>query len=90
VHPGGSIGVGVACFLTGGILGLIPAIACSITPPATENLNYPDKELWKKNDYETGYRYRAKKIKQKRVWGGFAIGTVSAVIVIAILPHQSN
>jgi len=89
-HGGGSVGVGIACFLTGGILGLIPAIAVSTTPPAVKNLNYPNDELWKNPDYKAGYIYRAHKMKQKKVWGGYVIGTISAVIVVAILPHPSR
>ena len=56
-------------------LNLIPAIACSSTPPADENLGYKDKKLMENTDYNTGYKEQAYKIKKKKVWKNFAIGT---------------
>ena len=58
--------------------GLIPAIACSATPPQNQNLHMPDTRLGQNPNYIAGYRYQAQKIKQKKVWTNFAIGTGSA------------
>ena len=58
--------------------GLIPAIACSATPPQNQNLHMPNTSLAQNPNYLAGYRYQAQKIKQKKVWTNFAIGTGSA------------
>jgi len=56
-------------------LNLIPAIACSATPPGDENLGYKDKKLMENPDYNMGYKEQAHKIKKKKVWKNFAIGS---------------
>lgn len=65
--------------------GLIPAIACSATPPSMKNLGYKDPQLMESQSYYEGYSKTAHKIKKKKVWEGFAIGTgiwVAFTIVI--------
>jgi hypothetical protein len=59
--------------------GLIPAIACSVTPPSIQNLGFPDQTLIKNPSYYKGYRDNAFKIKKKKVWRNFAIGTGAVV-----------
>ena len=56
-------------------LNLIPAIACSATPPNDENLGYTDKKLMENLDYKQGYKEQAHKIKKQKVWKNFAIGS---------------
>lgn len=56
-------------------LNLIPAIACSATPPGDDNLGYKDKKLMENLDYNQGYKEQAHKIKKKKVWKNFAIGS---------------
>ena len=58
------------------LVGLIPAVACSSTPPKYFNLNYPEADLMDNSDYANGYKYRAHKIKKAKVWTGFAVGTI--------------
>lgn len=83
-HPGGSFGV--FCASSGcGVLGLIPAIAVSSADPKEQNLGYPDRTLWDNGDYRAGYKYKAKKIKQKKVWMGFGIGLATGIIIVAAL-----
>ena len=79
--PYGAVSTGITSFLTlpGG---LIPAVIISATPPSDKNLAYPDAELWKDKSYQAGYRHRAKKIKQRNVWGGFGIGFCAGIIAI--------
>lgn len=71
------------------LVGLIPAIASSSTPPKDSNLNYPDTELMKNSDYYNGYTQKAKKIKQGKVWKnwGIALG-VNLVAVLVITSSQ--
>ena len=65
-------------------MGLIPAIACSATPPDINNLGYMNQKLIDNSSYFNGYTTMAYKIKKKKVWGGFAIGS-GVTIVIAVL-----
>jgi hypothetical protein len=65
-------------------IGLIPAIACSATPPSMKNLGYKDPKLMENPSYYDGYTKTAHSIKKKKVWGGFAIGS-GFVILFAIV-----
>ncbi|HET7178432.1 MAG TPA: hypothetical protein VFI14_01845 [Chryseosolibacter sp.] len=71
------------------LVGLVPAVACSSTPPREINLNYPDQELMAQPEYSRGYRQRAKKIKQGKVWTnwGIALG-INFVLVLLIVTGQ--
>ena len=72
------------------LLGLIPAIACSSTPPNDKNLNYPNPDLMKMSDYYDGYTHKAKKIKQGKVWRnwGIAFGVNLAAVLILSAGQQ--
>ena len=64
-----------AALITPGF-GLIPAIICSSTVPKDYNLNYPDGDLMRDYKYADDYRRQAKRIKSRKVWGGYAVGSV--------------
>ena len=83
-HPCGKGGTFILSFLTGGILGLIPAIACSSTRPKTINLGLPVNAPVTNKDYMLGYIYKAKKMKQAKVWTGYGMG-VGAAMLFALL-----
>jgi len=57
------------------LFGVIPAVACASTEPSDENLMYKDAELMKDNTYNQAYREKAHKIKKKKIWNHFAIGS---------------
>jgi len=70
------------------LVGLIPAITCSSTSPSQSNLNSPNPDLMKKSDYYDGYRRKAKKIKQSKVWANWGISfavNIFAVLLLATL-----
>jgi hypothetical protein len=71
------------------LVGLVPAIATSATPPKEINLGYPDSELYGINDYKRGYQLRAKKIKSRKVWTnwGVALG-VNFILVLLFAAGQ--
>ena len=69
--------------------GLIPAIACSATPPSMSHLGYKDQKLMENSSYYEGYTKTAHKIKKKKVWGGFAIGS-GFILIIAVLINTVN
>ena len=89
---------GTATFLTtsipiyGFLFGIPPAVICASTPPAYENLGFPDEKLMQNQLYANGYKDRAREIKSKRVLKnylsalpGFALGTL-VVLAAALTP----
>ncbi len=71
--------------LTNPLLGLIPAVATSLTPPAVHNLNAPSLEKLKIPEYSRGYNDFAKKKKRQKVWINFGIGTAVWGILRVVL-----
>lgn len=67
------------------LVGLVPALACSLTPPNDENLDYPSHEKMKNSDYSQGYKNRAKKTKSGKVWMNWGIGFGVNVALIFLL-----
>jgi len=61
--------------VTDPLLGLIPAISCGNRIPKDYNLNYPDTELMKNADYNRCYKEQAQKMKRKKIWKLFGIGS---------------
>ena len=68
------------------ILGLVPAIITSGSPPLDYNLHYPNAELMKQTNYRSGYMTRAQKIKSNKVWKnwGIALGVNVAVYFLVV------
>ncbi len=67
------------------LVGLIPAIACSSTPPKDKNLMYPNSGLMKNSDYYRGYTSKARKVKSRKVWRNWLIAFgVNLVLVLAL------
>jgi hypothetical protein len=64
----------VLTVLGGGIVGLIPAIACSTTPPKFVNLNIPPSDYSRDSQYIAGYTDSARKIKSRKVWNNYGTG----------------
>jgi len=73
-------GVFFASFAVGGILGIIPAIAVSGSPPLEKNLNIPDTPLKQDYTYGIAYAEQAQTIKRKAVWNGYSSGILAAVM----------
>lgn len=67
------------------LVGLIPAIACSATAPKETNLGYPNPELFAQEQYYRGYTQKAKKIKQRKVWGNWAVGFGVNLVAVLII-----
>jgi len=80
----GAVWTGVATAITSPVLGLIPAGITSHAAPSNKNLRMNDEELQNNYDYYMAYREEAHKIKKRRNWTAYGIG--SAVwLVLAIL-----
>lgn len=68
------------------LAGLIPAIACSSTPPKIKNLEVPYSSYSNDPHYLMGYKVAAKKKKSRRVWKNFGIAlgiNIGLAIVLA-------
>jgi len=68
------------------LLGLVPAAACSSTPPEFKNLGTPDSKLMENPNYYNGYMDRAKTIKSRSVWTNWGIGfAVNLFVILAFI-----
>lgn len=67
------------------LVGLVPAIATSVTPPKTQNLDAPSLELLQQPDYASGYRKSARKIKSGKVWKNWGIGLGANIIAVLLI-----
>jgi hypothetical protein len=67
------------------LVGLVPAIACSATPPRQKNLGFQRTELFQNPDYSNGFSQRAKKIKSRKVWTNWGIAFGVNVVLTLIL-----
>jgi hypothetical protein len=67
------------------LLGLIPAVACSVVPPSDDNLGFPSYEKMKNTDYSQGYKNKARKIKTAKVWTNWGIGLGVNVALLFLL-----
>lgn len=81
-------GAGTGTFITGilfsPLVALIPAIACSATPPNEVNLGAPNYSLMAKPAYRNGYIQEAKQIKQGRVWANWIVALLVDVAAVLI------
>ena len=66
------------------IIGIIPAAACASASPADENLNFRNDDLMRNSKYSKAYIDEAHKIKKKKVWTSFAVGS-SAWLLLLLL-----
>jgi hypothetical protein len=83
-YKGASGGTLLTTIVGGGIIGLIPAIACSSTPPSNANLNMPGKYT-NNSEYVNCYTQEARKIKSRKVWTNFGVGCGVLIILFAAL-----
>ena len=66
-------------------LGLIPAIKNTRRELSNEELNFPNKEHSQNLDYYLGYTDKATKIKKKKIWNNYIIGTGAYMMIYTIL-----
>ncbi|MBS1652529.1 MAG: hypothetical protein JSU07_11025 [Bacteroidetes bacterium] len=80
-HDLGASATGIAALILTPLGGLILAIPTSMMPPNKENLGklrFPEN-----NNYMRNYEKQAFKIKRKRVWKAYAIGSAINIIFIS-------
>ncbi len=71
------------------IVGLIPAIATSASTPLVENLNAPKPELLRDQNYLKGYNYKAKRIKQGKVWTNWGVAFGLNLLAVLVLSNSN-
>jgi hypothetical protein len=89
-NNGGSVGVGITAALCGPVCGLIPAIPVALSEPSIGNLGMPKTGYSGNEEYISGYSMQAYKMKKKKVWTAYGIGSavsIGVVILYALLPH---
>jgi hypothetical protein len=69
------------------IAGLVPAIACSATPPKQHNLHYPSGQLMQDPEYARGYAQEARRIKKNKVWMNWGIGFGANLLLFLVLTN---
>jgi hypothetical protein len=67
------------------LFGLIPAVACASSEPSDDNLKYKEPELMKNNTYNQAYTEQAHKIKKRKVWTNYGIGSGAWLILLLLL-----
>jgi hypothetical protein len=65
--------------LYGWFLGVSPALLLSSSTPLDENLDYPDVNLMKNEQYARGYKTQAKNIKRKKIIRNYVSGLVTCI-----------
>lgn len=65
------------------IVGVIPALFYSSSPPQEHNLNYPYPTKITDENYNLAYKQQAYKMKRRKVWRNFSI--FSAINITAII-----
>lgn len=70
------------------LIGLVPAIGTSATPPKTHNLDAPNMQLLQQPDYASGYRKSARKIKSGKVWKNWGIGLGANIIAVLLITNS--
>lgn len=81
----GAVWTGVSTAFCSPFIGVIPAISCSFTEPAHDNLNVQHPEYIKNKEYYDAYVKQAHKIKKRKVWTQFGIGSGTWLLLIILL-----
>lgn len=68
----------------GWFLGVSPALLLSSASPLDENLDYPDLNLMKNEDYARGYKTQAKNIKRKKIIRNYISGLATCVVLTGL------
>jgi hypothetical protein len=82
---------GTAVFFTsafplyGWFLGVSPALLLSSASPLDENLDYPDLNLMKNEQYARGYKTQAKNIKRKKIIRNYISGLATCVVLTGLM-----
>lgn len=69
-------------------IGLIPAVATSVTTPRDKNWDAPNSELLQYDDYKSGYRKGARKKKSRKVWLNWGIGLGANIVAAMFIANN--
>ena len=82
---------GTAVFFTsafpiyGWFLGVSPSLLLSSATPLDENLDYPDLNLMKNEQYARGYKTQAKNIKRKKIIRNYISGLATCAALTGLM-----
>lgn len=77
--------IGVAPLFISPLLGVIPAAICASIPPNYQNLYQPNQELSNNSEYYNSYLNEAHKIKKRKIWKSFGIGSAANTVLVLLL-----
>ena len=69
----------------GWFLGVSPALLLSSASPLDENLDYPDLNLMKNEQYARGYKTQAKNIKRKKIIRNYISGLATCAVLTGLM-----
>lgn len=73
--------------LTSPIIGVVPAVIACVIEPSDNNLNYPDDELMKNDEYREAYISQARKTKARKNLISYGVSTGVWVVLISVLAY---
>jgi hypothetical protein len=88
--PGVAAGTFFTSTLASPLIGLIPAIACSSTPPDRDRMKNPNPALLNSQDYVMGYEHQAKMRKRTNAWTAWGVGLGLDLFAGLLAGHLAN
>ncbi|GAB3195737.1 hypothetical protein ABID22_001598 [Pontibacter aydingkolensis] len=70
------------------LVGLVPAIGTSTSPPKMQNLEAPNYQLLQNPDYAAGYKKKARKMKSAKVWTNWGIGLGANLLAFMLIANS--
>ena len=81
---GGAVGSGCSAVGCTPLIGWVPTVFIATNEPNHLKLNMPYSIYSAQPEYIRGYKETAYKIKKKRAWGGYGIGSAAFILLYAI------
>lgn len=81
----GATWTGLTAIITSPIWALIPAISCSSSQPKIKNLDIANPDLMKNSTYSNCYKEQAHKMKRKKIWKSYGVGSICWAIAVVVL-----
>lgn len=83
-HNSGANWTAATTILFSPILGAVPAAIGCVVEPTDYNLNYPDAELMKNEEYSAAYISEARKTKTRKNLISYGVSSVVWVVIISL------
>jgi hypothetical protein len=81
----GAVWTGASALALSPLIALVPAAITTSSEPSDENLNYKNPDLMKDYTYSEAYTKQAHKIKKRKIWTSYGIGSGAWLLLVLIL-----